>query len=81
MKVLKITCNEKSVKECFSNVKLKEKNIISLLHFPNNHLVIESKDYDKDGHVKNSSFNDIIKSKIDSKHLQTFQNLADKEFI
>ena len=74
MKIHKITCNDTN--KCHDDLKLLFPNVISISHLENNHIIIESNDYDVNGHVLKSSYNLMIKSDRDS-----IKTIADKEFV
>ena len=65
MDILKITCTPKSESSCHESIKLSHPNVLSILHEPNNHIIIENTDYDNDGHVKKSKWTKTVKDKLD----------------
>lgn len=79
MKVLKINCRTKE--SCHDDVKAIYPSMISLVHDPNNHLVIFASDYDKDGHVKKGSLQLTDKNELDSNARIRFEQIEEKEFV
>jgi len=79
MKVLKITCADTTT--CHEQAALSNPNMVSMLHHPNNHILIMKADYTDKGHVKKSAWKISEENKLDSKYREDFKKIAKHEFV
>ncbi len=74
MKIIKVTCPTKSDQEdattCFKTLKQNNPNIISVIHTPQEHILLEQSDYDEKGKVKPNQLRQQMKN---SYNLKVFQ--------
>ena len=80
MKVLKITCNDKS-ELCHAEVVKTNPNMVSMVHYPNNHILIDAIDYDNNGHVKKSAWKIDEENKLDEEIKNKMRVSYEKEFV
>ena len=79
MKVLKITCVNSD--DCHATVKAIEPLVLSVLHEPNNHVLLFPLDYTDKGNVKKSRAINSELDKMDVKFRKRFNNIIIKEFV
>lgn len=80
MKILKITCTDKQTDQCSKDIYKTHPTVISILHEPNNHLLIEKDDYTKQGHVLKSAALPIV-HKITGTFKNKFESIQRSEFV
>ena len=85
MKIEKISCpvidGKIDSNKCHDDLKLANPNLLSILHEPNNHLLIDDIDYDNKGHVKGANIKKTELNKMDSNFKTKFDVIAAKEFV
>jgi hypothetical protein len=79
MHLIKFSCADKTPEECHKEVLLTYPNMVSMVHSPNNHMIIEKEDYDNKGHVKKEKYTKEIKDKVDLTARLEFEKI-EKEF-
>lgn len=84
MKILKINCpitdGITDSGKCHDDLKISNPNMISVLHEPNNHILIMKDDYDNNGHVKLSAVIKSEEGKLDVSFKPIFDEIKNKEF-
>jgi hypothetical protein len=80
MKVMKVSCTVDTLESCHNSIKLIDSSLITIVHEPNNHLLIFASDYDQDGHVKANSMPIEELNKMDLTYKKKYQMISDKEF-
>ena len=77
---MKITCIGLEVDQCQSQLTLTNPNLVSVLHIPNNHILIMKDDYDLKGAVKRASATDKVEADLDIEFRKTFRKIKEVEF-
>ncbi len=78
MKILKIICDEGEV--CHEEMKILAPLVVSILHIPNNHIVLFADDYNDDGSVKKSAALKSEIDKVDPDVIGMINQIIDKEW-
>ena len=79
MKVLKITCSKNE--DCHANLISANPNMVSIVHFPNNHILIDKQDYDNKGHVKAIAWKKDEELKLSPELQIRFREIVKREFV
>jgi hypothetical protein len=81
MNVVKTSCTDETAAQCYDSLKLTNPNMVSLVHFPNNHIVIDKLDYDDKGHVKKTAWKKTEEDKLDLITKNKMRVIYEKEFV
>ncbi len=80
MKVMKVTCGTGTMAECHDLLLQTNPNMISVLHNPDDHVLIMKEDYNKDGHVLKTAWNVVEENKLSDKIKNKMRIIYEREF-
>ena len=81
MKVVKMTCPVDESGSCHETLSLSHVGLTSVLHYPNNHILIFKDNYDRKGSVKKSAWSIKEEDKLDSYVKIKMQQIYQREFV
>jgi hypothetical protein len=80
LKVLNITCNGETT-TCHDSHRAEYPQMVSMLHQPNNHILIMKGDYNSKGSIKKSAWSIAEENKLDTEFKAKMKLVYEKEFV